>query len=106
MTKSKDTMKKTLSNLWKASRKEFDKMTQETGKLFKKGEKALTDASQKSKETLEGINAAILREKLYYQLGKVLAGMSKSKWAKSRKVNSLTKNIGRLNKEIKKKLKK
>lgn len=102
MPATKKNLKKTLAKLWKASKKEFDKMTKETAVLLKKGEKHLKEASHKSKEAMELINASLQREKVFYQLGKTVSSLPKTKWPSSKKVNSLLKEHAKLTEEIKK----
>ncbi len=95
-------LKKTISKLWENSLKEYDKMTKEGSKLLKKGEKNLRTASHTSKQRLEVVNLTVKREKLYYQLGKTTSKQPKSRWQKSTKIESLLKQIKKLDREIKK----
>ena len=107
MTKvKKRDFQKTLDELWDSSKKEFDKMAKETGKLFKKSEIALKEVSQKSQEALELVNATLRREKLYYQLGKTTASLSKNQRPQNKKISSMIKEISRLEKQIKQSKKK
>ena len=64
----KTEIQQVLKKLWQTSQKDFEKLTKETSQLLKKGEKALKEASLKSKEKLELVSLALKREKLYYQL--------------------------------------
>ena len=106
MAKSKQPLQEVLANLWKSSKKDFEKMTKETSVLLKKGEEALKDVSQKSHDTLEAISATLKKEKLFYELGKCSSAMPKSKWSKNKKISSILKEISKLDKIIKKSKKK
>jgi len=106
MAKTEPTLQEVLGELWKNSKKDFQNMTKETSKLLKKGEAAFKDVSKKSQVKLEEISATLKKEKLYYQLGKATASTAKNKWAKSKKMNSIVKEIASLNRIIKKAKKK
>jgi len=95
-------LKKKLKKLWKTSKKDFENMTKEASVLLAKGEKHLKKVSKQSQVKLELINATLKREKLCYQLGKAVAGASKTQWTKSKKITSLLKEISKLAQEIKK----
>ena len=101
MAKKKNLLKKDLVKLWNASQKEFDNITKETSKLLKKGEKQLQKVTAESQKKMELVNATITREKLYYQLGRTLGSKSATNWRKSKKASSISKQIGKLSKEIK-----
>ena len=106
MAKSKQSLQETIAELWQNSKKDFEKMSKDASVLIKKGEVALKDVSQKSKETLETISATLGREKLCYQLGKAAASSPKSKWASNKKITGILKEISKLDNVIKKSKKK
>ena len=101
MAKKRD-IKEILTKLWQTSQKDFEKITKETSKLLKKGEEALKEVSQKSKEKLELVSLTLKRERLYYRLGKLITTLPKSSWEKSKKINALVKEITNLTRQIKK----
>ncbi len=90
-----------LQELWKNSVAEYDKMTKETSKLLKKGEKNWKKISKKSQDRMEAVNLSMRKEKICYQMGKTLARLPKSRWTKTKKVDSMIKEIKDLNKKIK-----
>jgi hypothetical protein len=97
----KNTLRKDLEKIWKASQKELDNISRETGKLLKKGEEQLKKVTAESQKKMGLVNATVAREKLYYQLGKTLGSKSVASWRKSKKAASIAKQISRLSKEIK-----
>ncbi len=96
-------LKDKLSLIWKRTRKDLDAVVSETSKLIKKGEKQVKEISEKSRLKLEIMNLKLKREKLYYTLGKSIAGISPSKWTQNKKIEKIIAEIKKLNREIIKK---
>lgn len=103
MAEKKGELKDKLSMLWKRTRKDLDTVISEASKLIKKGEKEVKEISEKSRLKLEIMNLKLKREKLYYTLGKSVAGTSPSKWSQSKKIEKVLSDIKKLNREIAKK---
>ncbi len=99
--KKKKDMKHTMSDIWKATKDDFESAMNETSKLIKKGEEHVKSFSEKSKDKLELISAKLKRENLYYQLGKKVSSVSKSKWKDSKTIDKIRSDIVKLSKEIK-----
>ena len=99
--KKKKDLKDTIVDIWKRTRSELEVAMNETSKLIKKGEKHVKSFSDKSKEKLELISAKLRRERLYYQLGKIVSSIAKPKWKDSKKIDKLRSEISKLSKEIK-----
>lgn len=95
-------LKKKMDALWKIVKKDLDKGLKDTTTFAKKGEVYLKDVSEKGKEKVEALAFSLKREKLYYELGKVLSALPKSKWARSKKIGDITLKIKDLTRQIKK----
>ena len=100
--KKKDTLKQTMDKIWPKTRKELEKALKNTKKLIVKGEKQVKTLSEKGAEQTKKLSLSLKKEKLCYDLGKVVANMPQNKWVKSKKVNDLVKEFKILNREIKK----
>ena len=91
---------KKVDKLWKVAKKDLDKVSKDTMRLVKKGEAYIKEISKKGEENLESMVLALQREKLYYELGKSLASLSKRKWAKNKKVEGSIAKIKGLSRKI------
>lgn len=89
----KKELKNKINKLWKQSKKELDKILKDTQRLAKKGEVRLIEASQKAENNLEAMVLSLQKEKLYYELGKSLAKISKKNWKSSKKVEKMLNKI-------------
>ncbi|HDI46148.1 MAG TPA: hypothetical protein ENF60_02315 [Candidatus Omnitrophica bacterium] len=96
-------LKDKLSLIWKRTKKDLEAVVSETSKLIKKGEKQVKEISERSRLKLEIMNLKLKREKLYYTLGKSIAGTSPSKWSQNKKIEKIIAEIKKLNREITKK---
>ena len=93
--------KKELHRLWGLAKNDLDKVFAETSRLVKKGETYIKDKSEEGRQMLEVMIPALQREKLYYELGKTLAHVSKNRWVSSKKVERFLIKIKKLNQKIK-----
>ena len=100
---ARDKFKEVVDRLWPKTKKELERAINTTKKLLNKGEEYLKDVSEKGVDNARKLSLSLKKEKLYYSLGKSLAGLPKSKWSKSNKLSSLLKEIKDLEKDIKKK---
>ena len=99
-------LQKKVNRLWRSTRMDLDKILRDAVDLIKKGEHYIKDKSEEGKIALEIATLALQKEKSYYELGKALVKLPKSKWASSQKLANLVKNIKSANLKIKKKKKK
>ena len=97
----KKALKKKIDRLWKLSKKDLDKVLKDTTHLVKKGEDYIREISKKGEKTLEAMTFGLQRERLYYELGKSLASLSRKKWAKSKKVENSLNRIKSISRKIK-----
>lgn len=100
MVKKKE-LKNEISRLWITTKKDFNKVIKDGALLIKQGEGYIKDKSKKGKKKLEAMTLALEREKLYYELGKSLANLSRKKWANSKKAEDLLVNIKKISAKIK-----
>ena len=91
--------------LWKATRKDLKKAMKETNTLLKKGEQYVKEAGEKGKVRLEALGFALMREKLYYELGRTLSTLPKNKWQTSKRAGKLINDIKKISRTIKNKKK-
>ncbi len=102
----KEDFKKKIDKMWKASKKDMEKVIKNAEILAKKGEIYLKDKSAEGKVQLEIASLSLQREKLYYDLGKTLAKTVKTKWSTDKKVLLITNKIKIINLKIVNKKKK
>jgi len=96
-------MKKTVDKIWKEAKKDVEKMLDETSRLVKKGEVHLKDASEKSREKLEEAGLSLKKERLYYDLGKALVKVPRSRWLQNSKVKKIFEEARAIDRLLKKK---
>jgi len=90
-----------IDKVWPRTKKELEKAMVQTKRLIVEGEKHFKVISQKSIKNTKKLSLSLKREHLYYSLGKSTAGTPKTKWSSAKKINSLIKNIKKLDQEIK-----
>jgi len=95
-------LKKRIDKLWRLSKKDAENILQDASRLFKKGEEYIKEVSKKGEKNLETMLLSFQKERLYYEMGKSLANLSKSKWESSKKVESFLIKIRNINRKIKK----
>jgi predicted nucleic acid-binding Zn-ribbon protein len=95
-------LRKNIDRLWKVTKKDLEKASKETTELIKKGEEYIKDISERGRKKLEMMGFALKREKLYYELGKTISGLSKGRWLKSKKIGDLVSQIKKIDRLIKK----
>lgn len=98
----KDKFKDVIDKLWPKTKKELEKAIENTKELINKGEKRLKVVSEKSINHTKKLSLGLKKEKLYYNLGKEAAYLSKSKWANNKKIGELISEIKGIDREIKK----
>ena len=99
---AKDKFREAVDKLWPKTKKELEKALKSTKKMIDKGEKYLKAGYEKGLENTKILSLNIKKEKLYYDLGRQVGHIPKTKWGSSSKVNKLIKEIKSLDKEIKK----
>jgi len=70
--------------------------------MIDKGEKYLKNVSEKGAQQTKKLSLSLNREKLYYDLGKLVSRTPKTKWKSNQKIRSSVKIIKDLTKDIKK----
>lgn len=98
-----DDIRKKVEKLWKDHKKDVDSIIKNTQKLTKQGERYIKDTSEKGRIQFEIMTLSLQKEKLIYELGKIIARLPKNKWAKSKKPINLASKIRSINLKIGKK---
>ncbi|MFH1995416.1 MAG: hypothetical protein ABIJ27_00280 [Candidatus Omnitrophota bacterium] len=99
MPKQKQDFQKNLAKVWEATQKQLNTIVKEATVLAKKSEIYIKDISGKGKIEAEILIAKAKREKIYYELGKVVAGTGGK--SRDKKVAELRKQIADLRKDMK-----
>ena len=96
-------LKKKIDSLWKSAKKDLEKVLKDTTRLIKKGEDYIKDFSEKGKDKLEKLTLSLQREKLYYELGKIISNLPKKRWTENKRIEEIVSKIRKINRQIKKK---
>jgi len=99
---AKDTMKEIREKVWPKTRKELESVLKNTKGMIDKGEKYLKNVSDKGAQKTKKLSLSLNREKLYYDLGKLVSKTPKTRWNSNQKITSSIKTIKELTKDIKK----
>ena len=97
----KRNIKEAVDKIWPKSKKELEKGINEAKRLIDKGEKHLIDATDKGMRNVKAMALQLKREKLYYELGKLVANVSAKKWSGTKKIDQTLKEIKKIDKGIK-----
>lgn len=100
--KTKQELEEVVHKVWPKTKKELEIGLKNTKELLAKGEKYLKDFSEKSIKNTKKLSLNLKKEKLYYDLGKTIANLSKEAWLEDKCADSLVKEIKNLGREIKK----
>ncbi|MGD9014456.1 MAG: hypothetical protein PVI33_00285 [Candidatus Omnitrophota bacterium] len=98
----KTELRQKIDRLWKLSKKDLEKILKDSSVLFKRGESYLKEVSKKGEKNLEVMLLSLQKERLCYELGKCLVGLSKNKWESSKKIINFLNKIKDINRKIKK----
>ena len=93
-------LKRKIDKVWRVGKKDLDKILKDSSRLVKKGETQIKDISKKAEKNLEVMVLSLQREKLYYELGKYLAKLTKNKWTDSRKAKNFLSKIKNTSRKI------
>ncbi|MDD3296831.1 MAG: hypothetical protein PHU64_05670 [Candidatus Omnitrophica bacterium] len=97
----KEHFRDVVEKIWPKTQVELEKAIKNAKKLLNSGEKYLKDVSEIGKKNTQKISMNIKREKLCYDLGKLISSTSQSKWATDKKIDRLIKEIKRLSRKVK-----
>ncbi len=97
-----DFFKEVKTKHWPNAKKELEKGIDNAKKMLSSGEKQIKQFSEKSAARTRKISLQVKKERLIYDLGKIVAATAKNKWSSSKKILNLKKEIKDLEKEIKK----
>jgi len=86
-------------SIWPKTRKELEKALNTSKTAIDQGEKYIKTLSEKGIENAKKIVVSFKKEKLYYELGRVIAATHKSKWHESDTIETLLTQIKNLERE-------
>ena len=95
-------LKEMIDEYWPKAKVELEKALVTSKKLLGDGEKYLKEFSEKSAKNARKLSLGVVKEKLYYDLGRLVAGLSKNKWTENPQIGGLIQKIKKLNYQIKK----
>jgi len=99
---NKDPVKEAIERIWPKTKKELEKAADNAKKMLVKGEEYLKEVSEKGALKTKEISLNLKKEKIYYDLGKVVATCGITKVSTSKKVKALLKQIKDIDAEVKK----
>jgi hypothetical protein len=88
------------NKLWPKTRVELEKIVSTTKSAIDTGEKYLKEISEKGIKKTKTIPLRLKREKLYYELGRTVSSLCKSKWENDEQIANLIREIKQLDKNI------
>ena len=103
MSDINERVRKEVEKIWPEAKKNLQQLNKDATRLFKKTEKNLIEAYTKTKKTTEIVIERAQREKLYYELGKVVAPLLTSDQLKNKNILRLSTEIQHLSKKIRRK---
>ncbi|UCC96016.1 MAG: hypothetical protein JSW40_04505, partial [Candidatus Omnitrophota bacterium] len=95
--------KEVAEKVWPKTKKELEKAIDRAKVLMGRGEEYLKGVTEKGVENTKKLSLSLKREKLYHDLGKLAAVTPKNKWAHTKRINDLLKDIKTIDREVKKK---
>lgn len=98
----KDFFQEVKDKHWPHAKKELEKGIESARKIILSGEKQIKSFSLKSAEKTRKISLQVKKERLTYQIGKLVCSVAKSKWGKNQKIDTLSREIKKIDREIKK----
>ena len=105
MAQSKEDRRKEIDRLLGRAKDSFRKFGKELGVLAKKGEKGLVKASKSGKIQLDIMGLNVQKEKLFYDIGKKVAGLNTKKNLELPELESYWKKMSKIEKEVESKQK-
>lgn len=99
----KQKVKKEFEKIWPEAEKNLARLSKDAAKLMKKTEKNIVEMYAEAKKQTQDVVWKAQREKLYYELGRIVSPLLTSDQLKNRNVLSLQQEIRQLNKKLRKK---
>lgn len=100
MGEQKDMWKETVDKVWPKTKKELEKAVENAKVMLNKGETYLKTVSEKGLEKTKQLSLNLKKEKLHYELGKVVATTVSSTWTENKRIAALLKEIKSIDKQI------
>jgi len=86
---------------WPKTKKELERGMQSARKVMEQAEKQFKILSEKSAKSSKKLQLSLKREKAYHELGKLTAKTSRPQWSQSKKINTLVRDVKKLDRQIK-----
>lgn len=97
----KEIFKDQIEHFWPVAKKKLEKTVESAKKVLDQGEAYLKELSKKGAKQTRKMSSSLKKEKLYYDLGKIVAHTAVSNWNTDEVIKSLLKEIKQLDKEAK-----
>ncbi|MCP4652415.1 MAG: hypothetical protein GY858_03390 [Candidatus Omnitrophica bacterium] len=97
---AKERLQEIKTKVWPKTKKELERAMKNAKQMIDKGEKHLKSLSEKGIDNTKKLSLSLKREKVYYDLGKVTAVTSKSKWSSTKKIDDLIQKAKDLTREM------
>lgn len=94
-------LKKTIDTLWPRTKKELERAIGNAKGFLDRSEASLKALSEKSAASVKELTLTIKKDKLYFELGKLVAATSANQWSTNKKITALLAEIKRIEREIK-----
>jgi len=94
-------VKELIEKNWPKTKIELEKAMESAKKMISKGEEYIKDLSEKSVDATKKISCNLKKEKLFYDLGKLVSATSKSKWESNKKISAMLLEIRAIDKKNK-----
>ncbi|MDD4294026.1 MAG: hypothetical protein PHP69_00760 [Candidatus Omnitrophica bacterium] len=95
-------IKKLINDNWPKTKKEFERVLKTTMQLLSQGETYLKEVSEKGLKETKKISLKLKKEKMYYELGKLVAKTPQSKLGNNQNIKDYVSEIKKLSKTDKK----
>ena len=93
-------LRKEIKKFWPQAQKNMAQLNKDTQKFMKETEKNLAKTYKKAKKTTEEVIFKAQREKLYYELGRVVLPVLSAEQLKSKRIAPLAAEIRKLSRKI------
>jgi len=96
-------VKKEIEKIWPQAEKNLTRLSKDAAKLMKKTEKNIVEMYAEAKKQTQNVVRKAQREKLYYELGRIVSPLLTSDQLNNKNVLRLHQEIRQLNKKLRKK---
>jgi len=98
---SQEKVKELIEKNWPKTKVELEKAMESAKKIISKGEEYIKDLSEKSVDATKKLSCNLKKEKLFYDLGKLVSATPRSKWDSNKKILAMLLEIRAIDKKNK-----